>query len=261
MTLPYYPFYWSDYSSKTFNLSVVEHGVYMLFLRHIYTTGQGIPDKHRLSIAKATLPEYEQSVAFVLDTFFVRVGDEWVNERAKEVMNAQHDKHQKLVIAGKKGGKAGLSHPKASLKPPTKQPEPEPEPNIRNKVTTLPLKEKRGSRISDAFEPDGSCWELSEQLNLTNQECQAAIANFMDYWRALPGAKGVKLDWQATFRNQLRHIAKTKGRPNANISKPEFIHPATVAANKLRAKLGIESDGGKTRHDGDDWIEGDYTPQ
>jgi uncharacterized protein YdaU (DUF1376 family) len=225
-------------------------------LRHIYTTGQGIPDKHRLSIAKATLPEYEQSVAFVLDSFFVRIGGEWVNERAKEVMKAQDEKHQKLVIAGKKGGKAGLSHPKASLKPPPKQPEPEP--NIRNKVTTLPLKEKRGSRISENFDPDGSCWELSGKLNLTSQDCQDALSNFVDYWRGIPGAKGLKLDWQATFRNQLRHISKTKGRSNVKTSKPEFIHPATIAGEKLRAQLGIKTDGGEVGHDSHDWIEGDY---
>jgi hypothetical protein len=53
----------------------------------------------------------------------------------------------------------------------------------------------------------------------------------------------------------------SNGNKSANNkhSKQEYVHPATIAANKLKAKLGIESSGGQTRHDSDDWIEGDYT--
>jgi uncharacterized protein YdaU (DUF1376 family) len=133
MTLPYYPFYWGDYSAKTFNLTTHQHGVYMLLLRHIYCTGERIPVKHRLSIAKARLPEEAADVDYILETYFTRIGDDWTNERAEDVMSEQHGKHQKLVIAGQKGGfksKPRLSQAEAtleaSLKPPPKQPEPEP---------------------------------------------------------------------------------------------------------------------------------------
>jgi uncharacterized protein YdaU (DUF1376 family) len=40
--LSYYPFYWADYSSKTYNLTQGQHGAYMLLLRHIYSTGKSI---------------------------------------------------------------------------------------------------------------------------------------------------------------------------------------------------------------------------
>jgi uncharacterized protein YdaU (DUF1376 family) len=249
MTLPYYPFYWGDYSAKTFNLTTHQHGVYMLLLRHIYCTGERIPVKHRLSIAKARLPEEGADVDFILETYFVRIGDEWTNERAEQVMGEQYEKHQKLVNAGKKGGiaskpplKPGLSQAEAtleaSLKPPPKQPEPEPEPKeVRKKEPTVLSKEKRGTRLPDDFEPDHTCHELAEKLLLSREASQDAFQNFMDYWRGVPGAKGLKLDWQATFRNKLRHDAKT-GKTNARKL------PATNTFDSSFAivKAGIEAE-------------------
>lgn len=144
MTLPYYPFYWGDYSAKTFNLTKGQHGAYMLLLRHIYCTGQPIPHKHRLSIALARLAEDEADIDFVLETYFTRKGDDWFNLRAKEIMEEQHARHQNLVMAGKKGGQASpkqrLSPAQASLKQPYKQPEPYP----NKKERKLFLEGKKG---------------------------------------------------------------------------------------------------------------------
>lgn len=38
-------------------------------------------------------------------------------------------------------------------------------------------------------------------------------AEFIDYWIGVPGQRGTKLDWSATWRNRVRMIA-TKGTPN-----------------------------------------------
>lgn len=80
----------------------------------------------------------------------------------------------------------------------------------------------RGTRIPDPFYPDASCHDLTEKLLLTIPESQTALDNFTDYWRAVPGAKGVKLDWQATFRNWLRNTASRnhRGKPNGKPNRP-----------------------------------------
>ncbi|UXZ57063.1 hypothetical protein [Curtobacterium sp. Arg-1] len=48
---------------------------------------------------------------------------------------------------------------------------------------------------------------------------QAEHPSFVDYWIAQPGQKGVKTDWDATWRNWMRRVAKeSKGpasRPSA----------------------------------------------
>lgn len=74
-------------------------------------------------------------------------------------------------------------------------------------------KEKRGTRLSDDFEPDGTCWSVAEDMILTPRQSQTEFEKFKDYWKGKAGAAGVKLDWQATFRNWLRN---SKGNSNGN---------------------------------------------
>jgi uncharacterized protein YdaU (DUF1376 family) len=122
--LPFYPFYWADYSSKTFDLTMEQHGAYMLYLRHIYTTGEGIPHKQRFSIARAMTEQSQSDATIVLEKFFFLDDGLWRNLRAEEIILTQEDVHSKRVAAGKKGGKAkakagskpGSSKAKAKLK-------------------------------------------------------------------------------------------------------------------------------------------------
>ena len=67
----------------------------------------------------------------------------------------------------------------------------------------LTVVSKRGSRIQ-------STWKASEEMI---QFCRterpdlnplAVEAEFLDYWSAQPGQRGVKLDWDATWRNWVR---------------------------------------------------------
>lgn len=44
------------------------------------------------------------------------------------------------------------------------------------------------------------------------------IAEFIDYWTAQPGQRGVKSDWDATFRNWLRRAQNFKGNGNGKLS-------------------------------------------
>ena len=115
MTQPWYPFFWSDYSGSTFNLTQGQHGAHLLFMRHIYTTGKPIPDKQRFSIARA-LSEQEQADAdYVLAAHYKRDGENWHSEKCETVMAEAENKHQRRVDAGKKGGQAKSSNAKVML--------------------------------------------------------------------------------------------------------------------------------------------------
>jgi uncharacterized protein YdaU (DUF1376 family) len=162
MTLPFYPFYWGDYSSKTFDLTQGQHGAYMLFLRYIYCTGNRIPDKERYSIAKASLsPEKatlsgksieQENADFILAAFFHKKNGFWYNKRAEEVMNGQHERRQALVEAGRRGGrprKATLNPPFPPEKARPKQPEPEPEP-IEEEGTNVPSRVPVQEKLDEA---------------------------------------------------------------------------------------------------------------
>jgi uncharacterized protein YdaU (DUF1376 family) len=63
----------------------------------------------------------------------------------------------------------------------------------------------RGSRLPADWEPDPDCREFAHGLGLDPDETKL---EFRDYWIAQPGARGVKVDWCATWRNRCREIAK-----------------------------------------------------
>lgn len=72
---------------------------------------------------------------------------------------------------------------------------------------------------------------------------------FADYWRAQPGAKGRKLDWQATWRNWCRKSMET--RPHGNAARPNrFDASSPEAVRQRRAEiaeglgLGVPGHGG-----------------
>lgn len=56
-----------------------------------------------------------------------------------------------------------------------------------------------GSRLPDDWQPEESAFAGASPVTL---------AKFRDYWRAQPGAKGRKTDWQATWRNWCRREAE-----------------------------------------------------
>lgn len=66
---------------------------------------------------------------------------------------------------------------------------------------------KKGTRIPEDWEPSDADYEQmrSEFPDLTRPLMADALREFRDYWLSVPGAKGVKLRWGATWRNDIRH--------------------------------------------------------
>jgi hypothetical protein len=73
----------------------------------------------------------------------------------------------------------------------------------------------RGTRISEDWEPTDADRDFARKLGLDPDRVRA---EFVDYWRAVAGRAGLKLDWSATFRNRCRQIADRaplqRGRAN-----------------------------------------------
>ena len=79
---------------------------------------------------------------------------------------------------------------------------------------------KRGARLAEDWTP--------AQIDLNEAVCKIGDARvgeellkFKDYWKAQPGQRGVKLDWDATWRNWIRNArgpqnnGKTQDNPRA----------------------------------------------
>lgn len=74
-------------------------------------------------------------------------------------------------------------------------------------------REPKGTRIPDDFEvtPAMRAWFRE---HCPGVDGPTETAKFRDYWRAQPGAKGRRTDWEATWRNWMRKAAEdTRRRP------------------------------------------------
>lgn len=74
----------------------------------------------------------------------------------------------------------------------------------------------RGSRLDVTTLPDD--WRAFCETKRPDLDADETFAEFVDYWVAQPGSRGVKADWSATWRNWVRRqhgSAQTRsGRPS-----------------------------------------------
>lgn len=92
----------------------------------------------------------------------------------------------------------------ADMPDPMPNPMPNPMPREREReIDRKTPKPRRGSRVPDDFAIDKSmrAWAAKSAPDV---DLDKTLEDFIDYWKAVPGAKGVKLDWVATWRQSMR---------------------------------------------------------
>ena len=88
------------------------------------------------------------------------------------------------------------------------------EPKSRNDALA-----KRGTRLSSAATLSNEDREFAFELGFDNPQIEKMWAEFVDYWSALPGQRGLKLSWTATWRNRVRQVTDRKPR-GGNLPRP-----------------------------------------
>lgn len=68
-------------------------------------------------------------------------------------------------------------------------------------------KPKRGTRIPDDFALTDAMRDWGRE-NYPGVDGEKVTDEFIDYWRGVPGQRGVKVDWIATWRNSVRRAAE-----------------------------------------------------
>lgn len=93
-----------------------------------------------------------------------------------------------------------------------KKAEKEKEKEETTKVVSLPTKPKnaRGCRLPDGWmpKPETVAKISSELPALTDAVFHSEHLKFADYWAGVAGPRGVKLDWDATWRNWMRRVGE-----------------------------------------------------
>jgi hypothetical protein len=99
---------------------------------------------------------------------------------------------------------------------------------------------RRGTRLPDEWQPSEAVREWAKEA-FPAVDLERVLAEFVDYWRGVPGQKGSKLDWDATFRNRVRQVAERAPRSSHG--------PYRESAADRAARLAREGDA-RDRRDG-----------
>jgi uncharacterized protein YdaU (DUF1376 family) len=181
---------------------------------------------------KGPIPLYEQEAAgiancrstdeiealrYVLSRFFTRMDDGFYNHRMqKEIERAENISHARSE-AGRRGyeakskqlpSKCLASAKQVHLSPPP-SPSLSPTPEKQSLGVTSAEKQARATRLALLSCPED--WVLWCKANRPDLDPVQTWDRFSDYWKAVPGAKGRKLDWPATWRNWVRNERAGKG--------------------------------------------------
>lgn len=224
MLVNFYKHYLGDYSRKTGHLSLAEHGAYRRLLDHYYGTGKSLPAEldALCRVCGAISPAERQAVSNVADEYFPVNGDgRRHNRRADEELKSYDEKATHSRENGKLGGRPRITQqdtqqvledePRNNLKPEVRSQKLEvnkPEAGNQKKERSKAL--ARATRLpKDWILPTVWAEWAEETLGWPNKKVYEVAEIFRDYWIAVPGAKGTKADWQATWRNWCRNQRTT----------------------------------------------------
>lgn len=107
-------------------------------------------------------------------------------------------------------------------------------------------KEKRGTRLDLKELPEP--WERWAEEKAPDLDPKAAFEEFRNYWIAVPGAKGVKLDWFATFRNSVLSMPDWKRKTFRKKTEADKVKPASF--EEIQAIIRGEKQLRKDENDG-----------
>jgi uncharacterized protein YdaU (DUF1376 family) len=227
----YYQFNIGDYQSHTSHLSEIEDLVYRRLLDWYYLHETPIPLDEAEVSRQIRMRLHTESIAIVLQEYFERTDDGWIHNRAnKEIAKAGYKSEKASASA-----KARWSKKDANALP-TQSESNATHNTLPITQDTKPNKEnKKGSRLSQDWFLSKSMgeWATQERPDI---DVRQVAEQFKDYWIAQPGQKGVKLDWDATWRNWVRNTKAVKLNPAdiGRVTVPPSNEP-DAALEKIKA--------------------------
>jgi hypothetical protein len=95
--------------------------------------------------------------------------------------------------------------------------------------------DKRGRQLTADWRPPLELRRaMKAELGITDEEIDAHVREFVDYWTGVPGSRGKKLSWDGAFRNRLREQDRL-GRLRRRTPSRGGGTPASRVRDRLRA--------------------------
>jgi len=177
------------------HLSLLEHGVYRQLLDLYYLHEQPL-DANALRLICARDAAEVQAAENVLKEFFENTPEGWVHKRCEAEIQRFHNKSESARNSANARWQKD-ENPKNANAMRTQ--------SVGN-ANHKPITNNKGSRLSSDFEIPTEWFDEALKINqaLTDSQIKYIFDGFRDHWVAQAGAKGVKLDWLATWRNWIR---------------------------------------------------------
>ena len=231
----YYKRNLGDYAKKAGRLTMLQHGAYTLLIDSCYDREIFPTLEQALEWTWASTEAEVEAVKFVLSRFFTLDKDGcYVQDRIlAELLHYHKNADTNKRIADEREAKRRENS--TNRVPSVNEATPNHKPLTINQEPIE--KNKRGSRLSqELFLPDEwrkFCQQTRPELNPAQ-----TFDKFRDYWIAQPGQKGVKLDWDATWRNWVRSTNAPKVNP-ADIGRTTV--PASNEPNVVLEKIKADA--------------------
>lgn len=230
----YFQFNIGDYASHTRHLTPMEDLVYRRLLDLYYLHEQPLSDCSKTVARLINLREQIVEVETILAEFFEHVeGTGWKNTRADEEISKFHGRIESASKAGKASAERRLNARSTDVQ-------------LTNNHKLITNKQKttatatRGSRLPADWKPNAELaeWSKAERPDLNLRK---VLEEFRDYWSSVAGSKGVKLNWDATWRNWVR-AQKAEKQTFAQQAADVARTTVPIAPNHDAALKAIEAD-------------------
>jgi len=204
-----------DYAKKAGKLSMLQHGAYTLLIDACYDRERFPTLEDAMDWTWAETEEERLAVQVVLRRFFTLKDGLYVQDRITEELESYRALSEVNSRIAKQREADKRARKSTKREPVVHESAPNQEPLTINQKPETKEKTARGSRLPTDFHPD---YQFAAQQGIQNPQEEAN--RFFDYWQSQPGQRGVKLDWQATWRNWCRSSRKpqqTNADRNSNV--------------------------------------------
>lgn len=209
----WYKYYPLDFQFGTQDLTLEQRGAYQAVLNLIYMHQGPVADNDRWIAGQLNIStrKWRSLKAALLSAGKLMVADGTIdNVRARTEIESALSLRRKYAESGAKGARIMRENQAVASQnrdlPPAgpEDSESDSDPEIRSQNQSPEPPAPRGRRLSTDWQPTQGDQEFARSKGLQDAEITDIAARFRDYWTAQPGARGIRTDWSATWRNWIR---------------------------------------------------------
>jgi len=243
------PLFIGDYLADTSRLTTEQHGAYLLLIMDYWRNGPPPDDDSVLeNITKMREKDWQKCKPTVM-RFFTLADGKYTHTRIdRELAEASKAKDKAEVKARKaaesRWGKEAAKHESSNTSsnapsiPPSNAQAMHEECPLPSPLPTKSKADAVATRLPADWGPSPKEIQFC-RTERPELDVEAVAATFRDYWIAMPGVKGRKTDWSATWRNWVRN-QRTQAPP-----QKQTIHDKRSATAK--AMFGDLANGNERR--------------